>query len=96
LDSSAEFAVDEPRWVSLNPRASLSNQLAVLFSNSASSLHFEPDSIEGRLQEMDGAVVGGDDEVAVGPLGVFVSADEKLQGELFEHGILGGLKFIIG
>jgi hypothetical protein len=45
---------------------------------------------------MDLPVVGGDDEVAVGPLGVFVSADEKLQGELFEHGILGGLKFIIG
>ena len=28
--------------------------------------------------------VGGDDEVAVGPLGVFISAEEKFQGELFE------------
>ena len=34
---------------------------------------------------MDGAVVGVDDELAVRPLGVFVSADQKLQGELFEH-----------
>jgi hypothetical protein len=30
-------------------------------------------------------------KVAIGPLGVFVSADEKLQGELFEHEIVGGL-----
>jgi hypothetical protein len=45
---------------------------------------------------MDVAAVGGDDEVAVGPLGVFVSADKKLQGELFEDVIVGGFKFIVG
>lgn len=45
---------------------------------------------------MDGAVVGGDDEVAVGPLGVFVSADEKFQGVRFEDVIVSGLEFVIG
>jgi len=60
------------------------------------SLHFEPDSVEGSLQEMDGAVVGVDDEFAVGPVGVFVSADQKLQGEMFEHEIVCGFKFVIG
>jgi hypothetical protein len=40
--------------------------------------------------------VGGDDEVAVGPCGVFISADEKFEGELFEDVIVGGVKFIIG
>jgi hypothetical protein len=48
------------------------------------SLHFELHSIEGRLQEMNGAVVGVDDELAIQPVRVFVSADQKLQGELFE------------
>ena len=62
----------------------------------ATSLHFEPHSVEGSLQEMDGAVVGVDDELAIGPLGVFVSADQKLQGELFEDVIVGGLEFVIG
>ena len=28
-------------------------------------LHFEPDSVEGSLQEMDGAVVGVDHQLAV-------------------------------
>ncbi|WP_238325787.1 hypothetical protein [Bryobacter aggregatus] len=41
-------------------------------------------------------MVGVDDELAVGPLGMFVSADQKLQGELFEHKIVGGLEFVIG
>ena len=41
-------------------------------------------------------MVGGDDEVAVGPLGVFISADEKLQCELFEDVIAGGVKFVVG
>ena len=41
-------------------------------------------------------MVGGDDEVAVRPLGVFVSADEKLQCELFDDVIVGGVKFVIG
>jgi hypothetical protein len=64
--------------------------------SSAPALHFEADSVEGSLQEMDEAVVGGDDEVAVGPLGVFISADQKFQCELFEDVIVGGLKFVIG
>ena len=41
-------------------------------------------------------MVGVDDELAVRPLGIFVSADQKLQGELFEDVIVGGLKFVIG
>ena len=41
-------------------------------------------------------MVGVDDELAVGPLGVFVSAGQKLQGEMFEHKIVGGFKFVIG
>jgi hypothetical protein len=40
------------------------------------SLDFELHRIEGGLEEMDGAVVGVDDELAGGPFGVFVSADE--------------------
>ena len=45
---------------------------------------------------MNRAVVGVDDEFAIGPLRVFVSADQKLQGELFEDVIVGGLEFVIG
>jgi hypothetical protein len=45
---------------------------------------------------MDGAVVGVDDELAVGLVGVFFSADQKFQGEMFEHEIVGGFKFVIG
>jgi hypothetical protein len=45
---------------------------------------------------MDVAVVGDDDEVAVGPRGIPVSADQERQGEVFEDVIVGGLKFIIG
>jgi hypothetical protein len=41
-------------------------------------------------------VVGVDDEFAIAPVGVFVSADQKLQGEVFEHEIVGGFKFVIG
>ena len=37
---------------------------------------------------MDGAVVGGDDEVAIGPLRLFVSADEQFEGEAFENEIV--------
>jgi len=48
------------------------------------------------LQEMDGAVVGVDDEFATRPLGIFVSADQKLQGEMFEDEIVGGFKFVVG
>lgn len=42
------------------------------------------------------AVVGVDDELAVEPIRIFVSADQKLQGELFEDVIVCGLKFIVG
>jgi hypothetical protein len=45
---------------------------------------------------MDGAVVGVDDELAARPVRIFVSADQKLQGELFEDDIIGGLEIVIG
>jgi len=48
------------------------------------------------LQQMDGAVVGVDDEFAVGPVRVFVSADQKFQGEVFEDEIVCGFEFIVG
>jgi hypothetical protein len=48
------------------------------------------------LEESDVAEVGGDDEVAVGPLRVFMSADEKRQGELIEDVIVGGLEIVVG
>jgi hypothetical protein len=60
------------------------------------SLHFEAHRIERSLQQMNRAVVGVDDELAVGPVGIFVSADQKFQGEMFEHEIVGGFKFIVG
>ena len=53
------------------------------------SPHFELDGVEGRFQQMDGAVVGGDDEVAVRLFGIFVSADQKFQRKVFEHEIVG-------
>lgn len=52
--------------------------------HNAPALSFELHCVETRLQEMDGAVVGVDDELATGPLGIFVSADQKGQCELFE------------
>ena len=64
--------------------------------HNATSLHFEPDRIKRSLQQMNGAVVGVDDEFAIVPVGVFVSADQEFQGEMFEHEIVGGLKFVIG
>ncbi len=45
---------------------------------------------------MDVAVVGVDDELAVEPVRVLMSADQKLQGELFEDVIVGGLEIVIG
>jgi len=42
------------------------------------------------------AVVGVDDELAIGPLGVFVSADEEFERELFEYVIVSGFKIVIG
>ena len=48
------------------------------------------------MQQIDGTVVGVDDELAVGPVRVLVSADQQFQGELFEDVILGGLEIVIG
>ncbi len=45
---------------------------------------------------MDGAVVGVDDELAIMPVGIFVSADQEFEGELFEDVIVGGLEIVIG
>jgi hypothetical protein len=47
--------------------------------HSALSQHFKLDCVEGGLQEMDGAVVGVDDEFAILPVGIFVSADQEFQ-----------------
>ena len=40
---------------------------------------------------MDRAVVGSDHQFSIRPLGVFVSADQKLQGELFEAEAAAGV-----
>lgn len=45
---------------------------------------------------MDGAVVSVDDELTIMPLRIFVSTDQKLQCELFEDVIVGGLEIVIG
>ena len=65
---------------------------AVLY---ASSLHFELDGVEGGLQQVNGTVVGGDHQLAIGPLGIFVSADQEFEGEPFENEIAGDLEFVI-
>jgi len=39
-------------------------------------------------------VVGGDDEVSIGPFRIFVSADQEFEGELFENEIVSGLEFV--
>ena len=44
-------------------------------------LHFELDGVEGSLEQMDGAVVGVDHQLPIGPLRIFVSADEEFEGE---------------
>jgi hypothetical protein len=54
-----------------------------LLSQSAALLRFELDSVEGGLEEMNGAVVGVDDELAIQPVRVLVSADQQFQGKLF-------------
>ncbi len=41
-------------------------------------------------------MVGVDDELAIGPLGIFVSADQEFQGELIEDVVVGGLEIVIG
>jgi len=45
---------------------------------------------------MDVAVVGVDHQLALCPLRIFVSADQKLQGELFEHVVVEDLELMIG
>ncbi len=60
------------------------------------SLDFELHSVEGSLEEMDVAVVGGDDEIAVDPCGVFVSADEERQRKPFEHVVVEDLELVVG
>ncbi len=60
--------------------------------NLAPSLAFELDRIKRSLEEMNAARVASDHEFAIGPLGIFVSADEDGQGELFHQVIVGGLE----
>jgi hypothetical protein len=45
---------------------------------------------------MNRAVVGVDDELAIVPVRVLGSADQKFQCELFEDEIVCGFKFIVG
>ncbi len=80
--------------VSLFPISSVPPPLAT--HHSAPSLHFELHRIERSLKEMDRTWVGSDHQFSVGPLGIFVSADQKFQGEPLEHGVVGGVKFVIG
>lgn len=70
------------------PACSHIEAMASAHRSPAPSLHFELDCVESSLQQMDVAMVSGDDEVAVGPLRVFISADQNLQGELFEDVIV--------
>jgi hypothetical protein len=65
-------------------------------THNAPSLHFELDGIKRSLQEMNGAEVGGDDELAAVPIGVCMSADQEFQGKRFDHKIVCGFKFIMG
>ena len=45
---------------------------------------------------MDGAFVGSDHQFSNRPLRVFVSADQKLQCEMFKDVIVGGFRFVVG
>jgi hypothetical protein len=45
---------------------------------------------------MDGAVVGSDDEVAVGQLGIFERPGQEFEGDPFENEIVSGLEIVIG
>ena len=62
----------------------------------STSLDFELDGVDGGFEEMDVASVASDHQFAIGPVRVFASADQKFEGELFEHKIIGGLEFVIG
>ena len=41
-------------------------------------------------------MVGVDNELASGPVRIFVSADQEFQSELLEDVIVGGLEIVIG
>ncbi len=45
---------------------------------------------------MDAATVASDHQFPIGPLGIFVSADQQRQGELFEHGVVENLESVVG
>lgn len=62
---------------------------------SAPSLAFELDSVEGGLEEMDVAVVGVDNELAVAPGRILVSTDQQCQGELMHHKIPEHVEIVI-
>ena len=72
-----------------------SNRKESATPHNSPSLHFELDGVEGSLEQMNRAVVGVDDELAIQPVRVLGSADQKLQGELFEDVIVCGLEFVI-
>ena len=47
------------------------------------------------MQEMDVGSVASDHQFAIGPLRIFVSADEESQGALIEDMIVGGFEFVV-
>jgi hypothetical protein len=48
------------------------------------------------LQKIDAAPVASDHQLAIGPLGILVSAGQKFDGKLFEHGVIEMLQVLIG
>jgi len=44
---------------------------------------------------MDVAVVGVDDQLPIGPLRIFMSADQKFESEPFENKSVSGLEIVI-
>ena len=44
---------------------------------------------------MDVVRVASDHQLSIGPLGIFVSADQQRQGELIEYGVVENVKFVI-
>ena len=79
-----------------NPKPEKGMEMIIRNPSQLPGLHFELDGVEDGLEEMDGVVVGVDDELAVGPIRIFMSADQKFVGKLFEDVIVGGLEFVIG
>ena len=62
----------------------------------APPLDFELDGVERGLYQVDVGPAASDHEFAIGPVGIFVSADQEGQGELFQHVIVCGLEIVIG